>query len=75
MGHFLVIAISVILFGVFITSMMGRGGGDRKMRRGTLPSERPVVREKPSADEPTPADSITAGPRQQENARRKTPPA
>jgi hypothetical protein len=75
MGYFFVGAISIVLLAVFIAGLMGSGGGDRKMRRGTLPSSRPVVRDEPSADEPTPAESVTARPQQQEAARHKTPPA
>jgi hypothetical protein len=75
MGYFFAAAIFAVLMVLFIVALMGRGGGDKKMGRGTLPSPRPVVREEPSADEPTPAESVTARPQQREAARRKTPPA
>jgi hypothetical protein len=75
MGYFFVAVIFAVLLGVLIVGLMGSSGGDKKMRRGTLPSDRPLVRDKPSADEPTPAESVIAGSRQQEEARRKTPPA
>jgi hypothetical protein len=73
MGYLFVAMLSVILLGMFIAAMMGRGS--RKIKDGTLPSDRPVSRDQPFADEPTPAASITAPRRQRENAREKTPPA
>jgi hypothetical protein len=46
-----------------------------KPQSGTLESDHPVSRSEPSTDEANPAASVTATPRQQENARRHTPPA
>ena len=73
MGHLIVLFLSVVLLGVMIVGLASLSG--RRMRRGTLPSEHPVARDRPAADEPTPAASITASPAQREAARRHTPPA
>ena len=42
---------------------------------GTLPTDKPVVRDMPSSEEATPDASDMASPRQVDNARKRTPPA
>lgn len=73
MGHLLVFLLSFALLVLLVAGLAGLKA--RKTSSGTLPSERPVARDKPSADEATPAASVTASPEQRENARRHTPPA
>jgi hypothetical protein len=73
MGHLLVLFLSVGLLILLVVGLAGMKA--RKTGSGTLPSDKPVAREKPSADEATPAASVTATPAQRENARRHTPPA
>jgi hypothetical protein len=64
---------AVVLVGFLLAALAGKGRA--KSGRGTLPSDHPVSRSRPSADAPTPGASIIADPSQQEQARRKNPPA
>ena len=73
MGHLLVFLLSFALLTLLVVGLAGLKA--RKTGSGTLPAPRPVAREKPSADDVTPATSVTATPEQRENARRHTPPA
>lgn len=72
MGYIIVGVLFVMLLGlVFIVVARST----KKPARGTLTEGVPVVRDKPSADEPTPGRSALASDRQEEKARRHTPPA
>lgn len=70
MGYLLV-GLLIILFLGFLVMALTKG----KPPRGTLHSDKPVVRDKPSAEDVTPGASSTATARQSEHARRHTPPA
>jgi hypothetical protein len=73
MGYLIVAVMAVVLLGFLLAAFSGK---DRnKSGGGTLPSDHPVARSRPSADAPTPGASTVAGPAQQEQASRKTPPA
>jgi hypothetical protein len=74
MGYMIVLIFTLILVGVFIASLAGRA---RRTigNAGTLPGEDAVSADRPAAEEVSPGASVTATPAQQENARRKTPPA
>jgi hypothetical protein len=74
MGYIFVAILALILIGVFLASLAGRGS--RKIgNAGTLPGEETVSPDKPAADSPSPGASVTATPAQQESARQHTPPA
>ncbi len=70
---FAAIAGLICVFAVFAALAQGRAPNRRKP--GAPRGEKPVGPEKPAADEPTPARSSTASPRQVETAARHTPPA
>lgn len=73
MGYLIVGVMALVLVGFLLAAFAGK---DRnKAGRGTLPSDHPVSRSRPSADAPTPGASVVAAPSQQEQARKKTPPA
>lgn len=73
MGYLIVAVMAVVLLVCLVAAFAGKDRG--KKGRGTLPSDHPVSRSRPSADEPTPGASIVAEPSQQEQASRKVPPA
>lgn len=73
MGYLLLILV-VLLTAVLLLPVLGRKHAARP-QGGTLESDHPVSRTEPAADEPTPGASGTVSDRQQENARRRTPPA
>lgn len=73
MGYIIVFILGIIFLAVLITSLVGMG--QRRGQNGTLPSDHPVSRTEPAADEANPAASATATPRQRENAERHTPPS
>jgi hypothetical protein len=72
MGYVVLILITLVLLG-FLLAAMARSSS--KQPRGTLRSDTPVVRDQPSADEPTPGSSAIASSQQKEQARRHVPPA
>ncbi len=69
MGYLLAGMLIIVLLGLLVAAL-----ARSKPPRGTL-SDKPVVREKPSAEEATPDASATASPQQIEQARRHTPPS
>ncbi len=72
MGYILIGLLMIVLLGVLI-AVLARSSG--KPPRGTVPADKPVVVQKPAADEPTPGASSTASSQQAEQARKHTPPA
>lgn len=73
MGYLLAAIIGSIIVCIFLAVVLN--GAGRKPPRGTLPSDHPVARETPSADEPTPVRSNTASKQQTNQAQRHTPAA
>ena len=73
MGYLVVIVLALALLALLAIGLTGMA--PHTPRHGQLPSDRPVQRDKPSADEANPADSVTASSAQKEAARRRTPPA
>ena len=74
MGYFIVGVLTVVFLAVLVS---GLAGMNKRKIRGVLQTEehRPVSREKPAADEPTPAASVVASRGQREEAAKRTPPA
>ena len=70
MGYFLVGICGLVLV-VAIFSLLARSG----QSRGRVPADKPVEVQKPAADGPTPARSVTASVAQAERASHRTPPA
>jgi hypothetical protein len=66
-GYILAVIIGLVLIGVLV-------GGLSSSRPSRRPGT-PVGQNKPAADEPTPAQSVTASRRQKESAAKHTPPA
>jgi Na+-transporting methylmalonyl-CoA/oxaloacetate decarboxylase gamma subunit len=73
MGYILVFLLILAVAALFLPLLASRRAP--KPHGGSLPSDHPVSREEPASDEAKPSKSITASPRQQENAERRTPPA
>ena len=69
MGYLIVGLLAIVLI-FFLVTALARGKPS-----GNLPHTKPVVRDEPSAEEANPSASVTASPRQKENARGHTPPA
>ena len=71
---YLLAVVALIIVGAILFPLLSRRRASRP-QGGTLESDHPVVRTEPAADEPNPAASVTATPRQQEQARKHTPPS
>ena len=69
MGYLLVGILALVLVFFLIAAL------SRAKPSGNLPHTKPVVRDVPSSEEANPSASVTATPRQKENARGRTPPA
>jgi hypothetical protein len=72
MGYLIFMVIGLLLLVAFIigTARQKRSKSGRISSEGTA-----ILREEPSADEPTPARSVTASPSTAERAQKRTPPA
>lgn len=68
-GILLLAALGVVLF-ILAASRSRRVAGGRISSHGQA-----ILREEPSADEPTPGRSSTATPEEREGAQKRTPPA
>ena len=72
MGYILVIFVGVVLLVVFVVG----ASKNKRPKTGRIDSKgQAILREVPSADEPTPARSATASPAEVRQAEKKTPPA
>jgi hypothetical protein len=70
-GYTIAIIVGLIILG-FVIALLG---GGKTRPTGRISSDKPVTRDEPSADEPTPGRSITADPQQTRAAQQHTPPA
>lgn len=73
MGYVLAI-IALVIVALLLLPILAARRAPRP-HGGVLESDHPVSRTEPAADEANPSASVTASSRQQENARRHTPPA
>ena len=72
MGYIFALFLAGIVFAVLFVTFLG---GAKRPSSGQLPQDSANPKGKPSADEPTPAASVTASRKQEEQARKHTPPA
>ncbi|HVW21612.1 MAG TPA: hypothetical protein VHC86_10380 [Opitutaceae bacterium] len=72
---YIVVGIAALALVVFLIIRLGGAAGRRPARGAEASPGRPVMVEQPAADEPTPGRSETAGPKQADEASRRTPPA
>lgn len=73
MGYIIAIVLLAIVALLLLPILAGRRAP--RPNGGVLESDHPVARTEPAADEANPSASVTATSRQQENARRRTPPS
>jgi hypothetical protein len=72
MGYIILLVVGAVLLVVFAVG----AGRTQKAKTGRISSKGDaILREKPSADEPTPARSVTASPAEVRRAEKATPPA
>lgn len=76
MGYFIAAALVIVVVVAVAFALRGRGRGPGEQTPGHLPSDHPVSRTEPAADEPTPgASDTTTDPGTVQRAQHKTPPA
>jgi hypothetical protein len=72
MGYILAL---VIVLAFVAAVFLLRGSGGPRVRQGQLPSDHPLERTEPAADEPTPGASSITKPSRIQRAQDRVPPA